>query len=133
MNIDDLKYGQLMKISALFNEAREKKEEGSNSILSGAKGQYVICRSRNEGINCGFLEAGDETGCILAAARRLYYHKPLDSSLSWYEGVAESGPHPESKMSGTVAKKYILEDYSLTLCSEKAQSLLMGFVATGSC
>jgi len=83
-------------------------------------GKYVIVRSRNEGVNAGILVAADETGVILKQARRLHYHKPLDDSLSWYEGVAKSGLHAESRVS-SACKKAIIEDYSVIKVSEKAE------------
>src|SRR5690606_28779292 len=60
-------------------------------------GKHVIVRSRNEGINFGKLEAADETGCVITDARRIWYHKPADSKMAWYEGVALSGLHRSSK------------------------------------
>ena len=83
-------------------------------------GKYVICRTRNEGINAGEVVSLDETGVILKDARRLYYHKPLDKSISWYEGVAISGISQDSKI-GAAVEKAIIEDYSLTVCTELAK------------
>jgi len=83
-------------------------------------GKHVIVRSRNEGINFGKLEAADETGCVITDARRIWYHKPADSKMAWYEGVALSGLHRSSKVSAPVARKVIVEDYSLTECSDEA-------------
>ena len=83
-------------------------------------GKYVICRSRNEGLNAGVVHACDETGVVLSEARRLWYHKPLKPGASWYEAIANSGIAPESKLSEAVDKKLISEDYSLTLCTDEA-------------
>ena len=74
----------------------------------------VIVRSRNEGVNAGIVELADETGVVLKNARRLYYHKPKDKSLSWYEGVAMSGISDDQKVSGAVDRKVIIENYSMT-------------------
>ena len=90
------------------------------SIFKTAIGKYVIVRSRNEGVNAGKLLAADETGCVLKNARRLWYSKPADSKQAWYEGVANSGLHADSKISPAVARKYIVEDYSITECSQAA-------------
>lgn len=92
---------------------------GEDTIASTMIGKYVIVRSRNEGINVGQVELADETGVILINARRLYYHRPKDTSLSWYEGVAMSGISDNSKVSGTVIKKIIIEDYSMTELASK--------------
>jgi len=77
-------------------------------------GKPVIVRSRNEGVNVGIVVLADETGVELKNARRLFYHRPKDTNLSWYEGVAESGISDNSKVSGTVRCKVIIEDYSMT-------------------
>lgn len=92
-------------------------------------GKYVICRSRNEGLNAGLVEAADETGVILADARRLWYHIPLKEGASWYEAIANSGLATGSKISEPVAKKLISEDYSLTLCTADAEASIRGFAA----
>ena len=92
-------------------------------------GKYVIVRSRNEGINAGFVEMADSTGVVLKEARRIWYHKPKDKSLSWYEGVAVSGLSADSKLSGVVGQKVIIEDYSITLCTEIAQQSIQSAVS----
>lgn len=87
---------------------------GEETVASIMIGKAVIVRSRNEGINAGIVELADDTGVVLKNARRLYYHRPKDASLSWYEGVAQSGISDNSKVSGTVDRKVIIEDYSMT-------------------
>lgn len=102
-----------------------------DSLAKSMVGQFVIVRTRNEGINAGTVEAADETGVILADCRRIYYHRPKDKTLSWYEGVAVSGLSDDSKVSGTAARKVIIEDYSLTECSEVAKASIMGMKPNG--
>ena len=96
-----------------------------NSVASAMAGKFVLVRSRNEGINAGTIECADETGIILTECRRLYYHRPADSGLSWYEGVAQTGLSDSSKVSGTVNRKVIIEDYSITECSNVAKTSIM--------
>lgn len=108
------------------NAEQVKTIESGENILSGAIGKYVIVRSRNEGINAGILKLSDETGCVLSEARRIWYHKPKDSKLAWYEGVAESGLHKDSKVSCPVDEKYIIEDYSISICSDTAKKSISG-------
>lgn len=98
---------------------------GEESIASRMIGKNVIVRSRNEGINAGTVILADETGVELANCRRIYYHRPKDKKLSWYEGVAESGLDESSKVSGTVNTKVIIEDYSMTLCKDAAFKSIM--------
>ena len=90
----------------------------SSKLVESLIGQYVIIRSRNEGINAGYLVAADDTGCVIKDARRLWTHKP--KKASWYEGVAVSGLSSESKISCKVDLKVIVESYSITACSDVA-------------
>jgi len=117
MDINEMKLGDILKISAMFNQNTNTKQ---GNLLDRYIGKYVICRTRNEGINAGEVVAIDDTGVILKDARRLHYHRPLDKSISWYEGVAISGISKDSK-TGPAVEKVIIEDYSLTLCTESAR------------
>jgi hypothetical protein len=66
--IDDLTFGEIKELMALFgNQA----PQNNSNLFKDVIGQYVVVRSRNEGINAGYLEAADDTGCILTEARRL--------------------------------------------------------------
>lgn len=88
-------------------------------------GEFVLVRSKVEGINAGFLQEIDETGVVLATTRRLWYHKPKNKTLSWYEGVALSGVHEDSILSPTVPFKIIVENYSITPCTEEAKESIL--------
>ena len=120
MSINDLTIGDIKELKALFGGGICQKDEGLASIFNGAIGKYVIVRSRNEGINAGYLKVADETGCVLSNARRIWYHKPKDDKTAWYEGVSQSGLHEDSKISCAVGEKYIIEDYSITVCTDEA-------------
>jgi len=98
---------------------------GEESVASRMIGKFVIVRSRNEGINAGTVVMADSSGVELRNARRLWFHRPNDKSLSWYEGVAISGLSQESKVSGTVLSKVIIEDYSMTLCDGDVATSIM--------
>ena len=104
------------------------KIEKGNSVASASVGMKVLVRSRNEGINCGIVEAADETGIILKSARRLWYHRPKDRSVCWYEGISRTGISDTSKVSETVQRKFIIEDYSITECSDDAFESIMNQV-----
>lgn len=125
MNLDELTLGDIKQISALFNLGSATLSRDKN-ITSSAIGKYVIVRSRNEGINAGYLEDADETGCVLKDAQRIWYHKPADASVAWYEGVANTGLSDQSKISCKVHKKIIIEDYSVTECTEIARLSITG-------
>jgi hypothetical protein len=122
---------KLIKIEAeklaadMIGDGKTIKIEGGNGVALAAVGMNVIVRSRNEGINAGTVEAADETGIILKNARRLWYHKPKENSASWYEGVAMYGISDDSKVSTTVPRKFIIEDYSIVECTNNAFESIM--------
>lgn len=122
MNIDDLTLGEVKQLTAFLKPAAPLP---ASDLYSRYIGQYVICRSRNEGINAGEVVAVDSTGVILKDCRRLWYHKPVNKNKSWYEGVACDGVHKDSKLSAPV-EKIIAEDYSLTICTDKAAKSIKG-------
>ena len=115
-DINDLTIRQAKELSNLFGNNTTT----ASNLYSGYVGKYVICRTRNEGINAGKVLALDETGVILEDARRLYYHKPASTKLSWYEGVAIDGLSSDSRI-GAAVEKILSEDYSLTVCTTKAE------------
>lgn len=120
INIDDMTYGQLKQINALFYGMEALNSKESISIHQRNIGKYVLVRSRNEGINAGVVVAADETGIVLSECRRVWYHRPADET-SWYEGVANSGLRKDSKVSAPVLEKAIIEDYSITICTDVAE------------
>ena len=102
--------------------------DDSKSVAIVSVGMQVLVRSRNEGVNCGIVMCADETGIVLSNARRLWYHKPKEKSTCWYEGVAMHGISDDSKVSCTVSKKIIVEDYSITECTTEAFESIMNQV-----
>ena len=120
LTIDEIKELQGL-LGGILGKTNVSKE---SSIFNDVIGKYVVIRSRNEGINVGYVKALDDTGIIITKARRLYYHKPLDLKMSWYEGVASSGCSDDTRMSNEVEEKYIIEDYSITLCTKEAEDVL---------
>ena len=78
INLDDLTLGQMKEITSLSNN----KQTQTKTIYDGYIGEYVICRSRNEGVNFGLVLAADSTGVQLSASRRLWYHKPVNKNVS---------------------------------------------------
>lgn len=122
MNPDYLTIGQLKYLQTLIGGMGENK----SGIFKKMIGEYVVVRSRNEGINAGFLEDADETGCVLKDCRRLWWHKPAVKSESWYEGVCNHGLSDDSKVSAAVERKVIVEDYSIVQCTDKAKKSIQG-------
>ena len=107
-------------ITALAGNQPAQQTSGA-TVATSMIGKYAIIRSRNEGINAGTIIAADHTGVVLSDARRIWYHRPADKSESWYEGVANTGLSDDSKVSGVVVQKAIIEDYSVTICTDAAR------------
>jgi hypothetical protein len=123
IRIDNLTIAEAREIAAMFSHVTAPK---TARITDNLIGKYAIVRSRNEGVNAGYVEAADSTGIVLRNARRLWYHKPAVESESWYEGVANHGLSSDSKISAPVTLKVIVEDYSITLCTEMSQKSIEG-------
>jgi hypothetical protein len=118
--IDDVEYVRADSIKQEYVEFT-----GDETLATRMIGKKVIVRTRNEGINIGIVVLADETGVELSNCRRIWYHRPKDKNLSWYEGVAMTGLSDDSKVSGTVDRKIIIEDYSMTECADEAFSSIM--------
>lgn len=130
MNIDDLTIRQAKELASMFPAASAA--NAIPSITDAMIGKYVIVRSRNEGLNAGYVEVADNTGVILKDAKRLWYHKPAVKTEAWYEGVANHGLSKDSKVSASVMRKVIIEDYSMTECTDIARQSIETAVANGS-
>ena len=118
VKLNDLIVGQARKLVSLFSKDSKSKLKG---ILARHKGKSVIVRSRTEGVNFGVLMEADETGCVLRSARRIHRPVTKNGQDSWYEGVANNGlDYDRARISAAVEEKIIIEDYSVTLCTESA-------------
>lgn len=131
MDINSLTLGQAKELVALLG-TQPTIVNGASTPSMSMIGRYVIVRSRNEGLNAGYVEMADETGVILKDAKRLWYHKPAVKTEAWYEGVANHGLSKDSKVSGSVLRKVIIEDYSMTECTEIARQSIETAVANAS-
>ena len=130
MNINDLTIGQVKELTSFLPSNNPQMMQ--SNLSDGAIGKYAIVRTRNEGINFGKVIKADNTGIVLSEAQRIYYHKPKDNKTAWYEGVAQTGLDKSSKISAAVTEKYIIEDYSITMCSEDAIKSIQGHIPNGS-
>ncbi len=124
-NINEIKINGVTYVTKHSTQQEVINFTGEHSIATRMIGKNVIVRSRNEGINVGTVVLADETGVELKNCRRIWYHKPKNKNLSWYEGVAVSGLSDDSKVSGTVSTKVIIEEYSMTICDDEAFKSIM--------
>ena len=114
MNIDDLTYGQLKSIAALFNLPVEQ-----NNDPGGLIGKYVIVRCRDAGVHSGFLASYSGRECTLKHSRRLWYWKPADNK-SFLSGVAVAGLHSSSKVGTPVPIIHLTENCEIIQCTDEA-------------
>jgi len=92
---------------------------GEKTVASVAIGKNMIVRTRNAGLLVGTVELADETGIVLINSRRIHYHRPKNKKMSWYEGLAESGIDENSKVSCSVKRRVVIEDYECTEFSKQ--------------
>lgn len=118
MNIDDMKFGDLKKIAAMFSDNTEKSES-----LNGMIGKKVIVRTYSAGVWFGELSEKSVNEVILINARRMYYWKAKESiSLS---ACAIYGVATESKIVSAVDSVW-LEAIEIIPCTEDAIKSLEG-------
>lgn len=79
MNIDNLTFGELKQIAAMFNAANPA-AKSNNPVV----GRYCIARCYSAGVHAGTVESVDGENVILRDSRRLW-------SWSANEGLALSG------------------------------------------
>ena len=79
MNIDNLTFGELKQIAALFNAAQPAAQ-----TIDPMVGQYVICRCYSAGVHAGVLVSQTGDVAVLKDSRRLW-------SWTAKDGVALSG------------------------------------------
>lgn len=112
MNIDNLTYGEIKQIAAMFGSTNAKTD-------NGMVGKYVIVRCRDAGVHAGVLESYSGRECVLAESRRLWYWKPAGGA-AFLSGVAAHGLHADSKV-GAPVRIHLTENCEIIECSTSAE------------
>ncbi len=114
MNIDNLTFGELKQIAALFNGAQ------TTVAVNHVIGQYCIARCYAAGVHSGEVVSVDGENVVLKNSRRLWSWKAKDGlALS---GVAQFGLTAEqSKLDVTNPAIYLTGVCELIPCSDKAK------------
>lgn len=116
MNIDNLTFGELKQIAAMFNFS--EKMEGLNDQI----GTYVIIRTYSAGVWFGKLEKKSGNEVYLSEARRMY--KWLCAKSISLSGVAKYGiKQKESKICPALPFVWLEAIEILTLSNEAIKSL----------
>ena len=113
MSIDNLTYGELKQIAALF--AGQVQSKPSNPVI----GQYCIARCYSAGVHAGEVVSVDGENVILKNSRRLWKWKASDGiALS---GVAQHGiGASECKIDSENPLIYLTGVCELIPCTKKA-------------
>lgn len=113
-NIDNLTYGELKQIAALFGESQQKSETGLNAMV----GKKCIVRTYSAGVWFGQVEQKSGNEVIVKNARRMWYWKAAESiSLS---AVAIHGINTKDSKIAEAVEGVWLEAIELIPCTEKA-------------
>jgi hypothetical protein len=115
MNIDNMTYGELKQIAAMFGG-----QPAQPAFDTGMIGKYVIVRCRDAGVHAGILESTDGRACVLSDARRLWYWKVAGSG-DFLNAIALSGIHPDSKLSAPVSRIALTENCEIIQCTVEAE------------
>ena len=118
-NIDDLTYGELKQIAALFNATTQQTKPQDDDFV----GKYVLCRCYSAGVHSGILVSQDRDQVVLKDSRRLWKWETTGVALS---GVAQLGltggkldvVNPLIKINGVV---------EVIVCTDKARDSIHGF------
>lgn len=125
MNIDDLTYGQLKEIAAMFGTTNVVNTTTSPST-HGLTGQKVIVRASAAGVHYGELVSIEGDTVTLKNARRLWYWVVDGKKGVSLSDVAEHGVSSDSKVCATVPTHIVLSVAEVMTTSETAQKKIEG-------
>lgn len=115
MNIDNLTFGELKQIAAMFSTQAPMQAAAHHPFV----GQYVIARCYAAGVHAGEVVSVDGDSVILKDSRRLWSWKAKDGvALS---GVAQNGVKPDSKIDVMNPHIALMGVCELIPCSDAAR------------
>lgn len=119
MNLDNMTYGELKQIAALFNG------QTAQSSPHPMVGKYCIARCYSAGVHAGEVVSVDGENVILKDSRRLWSWKAKDGvALS---GVAQNGITKDKSKLDTLNPEIALTGVcELIPCSETAKESING-------
>lgn len=118
MNIDQMTYGELKQIAALFSSVQPQTSE-TKKTEHPFIGKFCIALCYEAGVHAGFVESIDGENVILSESVRLWQWKAADGiTLS---GVAQNGIKKENcKFDSVNPKIYLTGVCELIPCSDKS-------------
>ena len=122
MNIDNMTYGELRQIAALFSGIQNAPVPITPHPFVG---KYVIARCYSAGVHAGTVVSVDGETCVLAGSRRLWSWKANDGvALS---GVAQTGVQSGCKIDVVNPEIYLTGICELIPCADVAKESIDGF------
>jgi len=119
MNIDNLTFGELKKIAAMFGAAQQVTQAQHPFI-----GKYVIARCYSAGVHAGEVVSVDGENVILKNSRRLWSWKAKDGvALS---GVAQNGVQSGGKIDTLNPEIALMGVCELIPCADAAKESIDG-------
>ena len=120
MNIDEMTYGELKQIAAMFGAVSQMSPEPHPFV-----GKYVIARCYSAGVHAGEVVSVDGENVILRNSRRLWSWKAKDGvALS---GVAQAGVQSGCKIDVLNPLIALMGVCELIPCSNTAKESIDGF------
>ena len=118
MNIDDMTYGEIKELVAIF--AGPTGQTNTNDIGQSFRGRYVLVRCRDAGVHAGECVGIEGRSVVLKKSRRLWTWKPTQkatlSAVSIY-GINQTS----SKVGAEESEKLLTETCEITICSKEAE------------
>lgn len=125
LNIDQMTYGELKQIAALFQGVQVQTTSVENTTLHPFVGKYVIARCYAAGVHAGTVVSVDGDTCVLSDSRRLWSWKAKDGvALS---GVAQTGVQSGCKIDVVNPEIYLTGVCELIPTSEIAKESICGY------
>ena len=120
MNIDNLTFGELKQIAAMFSASQQQAKPAHPLV-----GKYVIARCYSAGVHAGTVQSVDDENVILTDSVRLWSWKAKDGvALS---GVAQHGIQKDKcKLDSKNPLIYLTGVCELIPCSDKAKESIDG-------
>jgi len=124
-NIDQMTYGELKQIAALFQGVNQGAATVSEAVSHPFIGKYVIARCYSAGVHAGTVISVDGDTCVLSDSRRLWSWKAKDGvALS---GVAQAGVQSGCKIDVVNPEIYLTGVCELIPTSEVAKESICGY------
>lgn len=121
MNIDNLTFGELKQIAAMFSGSAPAMQNSTDNFMIG---KHVIIRTYSAGVWAGLLEQKSGNEVILSSARRMWqWHAAESISLS---GCAVYGINQSKSRIAPAVEKTWLEAIEILPLTAVAHESIMG-------